>query len=79
MATDGRRIVTSGDWLRIDRVSLEDGGRYRCQATNSQGQMETEFRLDTHGPLRVRLEPQRQVSCNIVISFPSQLLSDYFK
>lgn len=62
LVTDGRRISTGGDWFRIGQPNGDDAGRYRCQATNSQGQMEVEFRLDVHGPLRARLEPQRQVS-----------------
>jgi hypothetical protein len=62
LVTDGRRISTGGDWFRIGQPNGDDAGRYRCQAANSQGQMESEFQLNVHGPLRARLEPQRQVS-----------------
>ena len=61
LVTDGRRISTGGDWFRIGQPNGDDAGRYRCQAANSQGQMESEFQLNVHGPLRARLEPQRQV------------------
>lgn len=61
LSADGRRMVTGGDWLWMRQPNVEDAGRYRCQAANSQGQMEAEFRLQVHGPLRARLEPQRQV------------------
>lgn len=62
LVTDGRRISTGGDWFRIGQPNGDDAGRYRCQAANSQGQLESEFQLNVHGPLRARLEPQRQVS-----------------
>lgn len=70
LVTDGRRISTGGDWFRIGQPNGDDAGRYRCQATNSQGQMEVEFRLDVHGPLRARLEPQRQV---VGVNQPAEL------
>ena len=75
---DGRRIVTGGDWLYLQTTPTPDDGNeeeeeegesisgsYRCRATNIHGQIEADIQVHVLRPLRVKLEPRRQV-CHLV-------------
>jgi len=49
--TNDNKVVS---YVNITSVRIEDGGRYRCSATNSIGETYYENRINVYGPPAVK-------------------------
>lgn len=53
----GPRIRLLGPVLAIEAVTVEDGGTYKCSASNAGGEASAELRLTVATPLQVEIQP----------------------
>lgn len=53
----GPRIRQLGPVLAIEAVTSEDGGVYRCSASNAGGEASAELRLQVSTPIHVEIVP----------------------
>lgn len=53
----GPRVRLLGPVLAIEAVTSEDGGAYKCVATNSGGEANADLRLTVTSPLQVDIVP----------------------
>ncbi|KAK9876828.1 hypothetical protein WA026_015065 [Henosepilachna vigintioctopunctata] len=57
LVTPGPRVRQLGPVLAIEAVTPEDGGLYRCSASNAGGEASAELRLTVSTPLHVEISP----------------------
>lgn len=53
----GPRVRLLGPILAIEAVTAEDGGTYKCSASNTGGEASAELRLTVATPLQVDIQP----------------------
>jgi len=51
--------------LRITQVTGQEAGRYKCNAQNEAGSVDSIITLTIHQPPTIRLEPQRSVTIGV--------------